>query len=36
MPTKSIGVWPMCMVMEAQSIPQWQIDQQNLIVGETL
>ena len=32
---KSIGAWLMCMVIVAQSIPQWQSGQQNLNVGET-
>ena len=34
-PKKSIGAWLMCMVIVAQSIPQWQSGQQNLNVGET-
>ena len=32
---KSIGAWLMCMVIVAQSIPQWQSGQQNLNMGET-
>ena len=34
-PKKSIGAWLMCMVIVAQSIPQWQSGQQNLNMGET-
>ena len=34
-PKKSIGAWLVCMVIVAQSIPQWQSGQQNLNVGET-
>ena len=29
------GAWLMCMVIVAQSIPQWQSGQQNLNVGKT-
>ena len=34
-PKKSISAWLMCMVIVAQSIPQWQSGQQNLNVVET-
>ena len=33
---KSISAWLMCMVIVAQSIPQWQSGQQNLNVGKSL
>ena len=35
-PKESIGTWLMCMVIVAESIPQWQNVQQNLNAGETL